>query len=89
MGNMKRKAATPIVLASLCLAGCAGLTPKTVKDVAYQACELFAAQEGLSVQEVCATAEHLKPWVDSILGANRAAAAAMKRPAPDGGASAE
>lgn len=48
---------------------------KTVLDIARNACSLYAAQTGVTVQDVCATEEQLRPFIDSILAAQRAAGA--------------
>lgn len=67
-------------LVALPLVGCGGLfenvTPKSVKDVAYDACLLFGAEnpdqlQGYSVKEFCSDARRLKPFVDHIVGAQQ------------------
>lgn len=68
----------PIVLAALTL-GCTAAQKniaKTVLDVARNACDLYAAQNGLSVKDVCATEEQLRPFVDGFLAASQAAGSA-------------
>ncbi len=74
-----RNLITTIALA-LCFSGCAAVKPiaRTVNDIAHEACELFAAEQGdrlgMSPAEFCAVHENLKPWIDQLLEAKRLAA---------------
>lgn len=54
-------------------AGCAQFKPiaRTVVDIARGACEMFAAEQGLSISDVCATEKQLQPFVDGLLAAKR------------------
>ncbi len=64
----------------LCFSGCAAVKPiaRTVNDIAHEACELFATEQGdrlgMSPAEFCAIHENVKPWLDELLRVNRLAA---------------
>ena len=74
--NRMKKLATLVALIALSSCTLAQKeAAKTVLDVARNACSLYAAQTGVSVQDVCATEEQLRPFIDSILAAQRAAGA--------------
>lgn len=54
-------------------AGCGNFKPiaRTVLDVARAGCEMFAAEQGLSISDVCATEKQLQPFIDGLLAAKR------------------
>ena len=63
------------------LYGCSALQPKTVNDVAQEACQVAFAIDadripnGQTVQEFCELHENLRPFIDHILAAKRIAGA--------------
>ena len=79
---MKRLVLVLVVLLAACTATQRQVA-RTVVDVARTACELFASEQAGKqkadpeklVRELCATEADLAPWIDSLLSANRLAAA--------------
>jgi hypothetical protein len=71
-----------LLLLCLCLAGCAAVKPyaRTVNEAARILCETAfgideeAAKRGLSVKELCAMHDVVKPFLDEALKAQRAGA---------------
>ena len=65
----------PVLLAVLVIlaTGCGSFKPiaRTVLDIARAGCEMFAAEQGLSLSDVCATEKQLQPFVDGLLAAKR------------------
>ena len=72
---MKKIRLALLLVVALLTTGCANFKPiaRTVLDVARAGCEMFAAEQGLSISDVCATEKQLQPFVDGLLAAQRQA----------------
>jgi len=66
-----------IAAALTVLTGCPQIKPfaRTALEAARHACAVYAEQTGVSFKDVCETEEQLRPFIDSILAAQQAAAA--------------
>lgn len=93
MKTKTNTAATVTITAALLVAAVASCDPqsksilRTVVDVARSACELFAAEQGLSVSDVCAKEEQVRPFVDSLLAAKRGTGLDRKPACPEASSS--
>jgi hypothetical protein len=73
----KLLATLAIAALALVLTGCAQFKPlaRTALEAARHACAVYAEQTGVTFEDVCDTEEKLRPFIDSILAAQQAAAA--------------